>query len=206
MRSSRVEWDVENTEHSPGHSLCSGRFASPIRLRFTANNLSSSIIDTHSFNIITMGALKHVILPAFGILHAYMALHGTRDLATFNAMVGLPAPTSSTSGTTPPADDSTTTMTTTINHLLAWLRGFHFSACILCFSCVTCQGQHRFRGQLALAETVVFGMAAYDAYKQKFNHYKVWPMVATAVAGIGAVLNRCEPGIFTKSKIMDSKY
>jgi hypothetical protein len=149
-----------------------------------------------------MGALKHVILPTFGILHAYLALHGTRDLATFNAVVGLPAnPSSSTIS----SDDSTTTVTT-INHMLAWLRGFHFSACILCFSCVTCQGQHRFRGQLALAETVVFGAAAFDAYKQQFTNYKVWPMVATAVAGIGAVLNRCEPGIFTKSKIMDLKY
>jgi hypothetical protein len=152
-----------------------------------------------------MGALKHVILPAFGILHAYLALHGTRDLATFNAVVGLPANPSSTSGATTPADDTTTT-TTTMNHMLAWLRGFHFSACILFFSCVSCQGQHRFRGQLAWAETVVFGMAAFDAYKQQFKNYKVWPMVATAVAGIGAVLNRCEPGIFTKSKVMESKY
>lgn len=136
-----------------------------------------------------MGLLKHVLLPAFGLLHVAAAA-GCSDLASWAALVGLPKDTVSS------VDETSIRQ----NHMLGILRSFHITLAFLCGLSVTKESAH-FRGQVILAEALLFAGCTIDAYRvgKGVLQYPI-PALYSLVAAAGYVVNAMEPGIFTKDK------
>ena len=136
--------------------------------------------------LITMGLLKHVVLPAFALIHAG-SLVACRDLASWARMVGL-------------KDDVTEADEKSIrqNHMLGCLRGFNFAMLLLCGMGIFTESAH-FRKEIAVAEAALFSVVTVDAYRLGGLNYMI-PGSQALVAMIGVFINSMEPGIFTKDK------
>jgi len=132
-----------------------------------------------------MGLLKHVLLPAFGLMHATYAA-ASKDLTSWSKLcgVGMPPPESKD------GDDVAT------KHMVSVIRGFNLTMAFLCAWGVVHERAH-FRGQVILAEAVLFGYVTFNAIRMNVVNY-TWPLLSTIVAGAGYYINSKEPGIFTK--------
>lgn len=127
-----------------------------------------------------MGLLQHVVLPAFGLLHAAGGFMGCKDLTSWAGMVGLPAESVNE------FDERSVRQ----NHMLGCLRGFNLSLFVLCGVGVFCTtSTTEFRKQVVLAEGVLFATAAVDAYRQGTLNYWV-PTIQTVVALLAGVFGK----------------
>lgn len=133
-----------------------------------------------------MGLLKHVLLPAFGLIHLGSAAVCS-DLESFAKMLGLKDSVSK--------EDETSVRQ---NHMLGVIRGFNLAMMTLCAVGVWKESAH-FRGQIVLSEAILFGAAAIDAIRLGGLNYVI-PGFYSLVAAAGFVVNSMEPGIFTKDK------
>lgn len=133
-----------------------------------------------------MGLLKHVLLPGFGLIHAASAA-ACSDLNGWASVIGLKDSVSE--------DDEKSVRQ---NHMLGVLRGFNLAMMTLCGMGIFKEHAH-FRGQIVLAEFVLFATAAVDAFRLGELNYFV-PGVQALVALGGFIVNSMEPGIFTKDK------
>lgn len=136
-----------------------------------------------------MGLLKHLLLPAFGLVHGASAI-ACRDLGSWAELVGLPKDSVS--------EESDEKSTIRQNHMLGCLRGFNIAMMTLCGMGVLKESAH-FRGQIILAEAALFSVVAVDAFRLGTLNYLI-PLGHALVAAAGFVINSMEPGIFTKDK------
>ena len=141
-----------------------------------------------------MGLLKHVLLPAFGIMHVAAAA-ACSDLTSWAAMVGLPK-----ESVTPPPDDENKNNKSLLRqrHMLGALRGFNVAMGLLCVLGVATESAH-FRAQIVLAQAVLYSVVAVDAFRLGTLNFWI-PASQALVAVAGFVVNAMEPGIFTKDK------
>lgn len=133
-----------------------------------------------------MGLLKHFLLPAFGLVHGASVV-ACSDLKGWANMVGKKDDVSK--------DDEDSVRQ---NHMLGSLRGFNLSMMILC-GLGTFKEHAHFRGQIILAEFVLFSTVAIDAFRLGDLNYMI-PGAHALVALGGFIVNHMEPGIFTKAK------
>ena len=133
-----------------------------------------------------MGILKHVLLPGFGLLHAAAAV-ACKDLKGWASVIGLKDSVSE--------DDEKSIRQ---NHTLGIVRGFNLAMMTLCALGVFKEHAH-FRGQIILAEFILFATAAVDAFRLGELNYVV-PGVTSLVALGGLFVSSMEPGIFTKDR------
>ena len=136
-----------------------------------------------------MGALKHVILPLYTILHLigfYQALDAKR-FVEFCSM---------------PLDDGDEEIQTTREiHLVGIIMSFQLAMAYLCgISCIH-ENSH-FRGVVIVWEVIFYGLRTYNAYFTLGLPFDVYskPGIAAIIAIIGTVLHSMEPGLFTKDK------
>jgi len=133
-----------------------------------------------------MGLLKHVLLPAFGLVHATSAV-ACFDLKNWAGMIGLKDSVS-------PEDEKSIRQ----NHMLGVLRSFNLGMCFLC-AVGTFKEHAHFRAQIILAEFIMFSSVTVDAFRLGGLNYLV-PGFHALVALGGYIVNSMEPGIFTKDK------
>eukprot|EP00565_Helicotheca_tamesis_P009038 CAMPEP_0185726872 /NCGR_PEP_ID=MMETSP1171-20130828/2722_1 /TAXON_ID=374046 /ORGANISM="Helicotheca tamensis, Strain CCMP826" /LENGTH=139 /DNA_ID=CAMNT_0028395313 /DNA_START=15 /DNA_END=434 /DNA_ORIENTATION=- len=134
-----------------------------------------------------MGVLKHVVLPAFGLIHI-ASIITFRDLKSWGEMVGK-------------VDDMTEKDNESIrqNHMLGAFRGFNAAMLTLCgFGIFANECHSDTRQAIAMAETVLFGMVSIDAYRLGSGLNYFVPGVQSLLALGGAIISYMEPGIFTK--------
>jgi hypothetical protein len=150
-----------------------------------SHNLSTSF-QSRQEHIKIMGLLKHVLLPGFGLMHAASAA-ACSDLKGWAKLVGL-------------QDDILEEDEKSVrqNHMLGVVRGFNLAMMTLCALGVFKEHAH-FRGQIILAEFVLFATAAVDAFRLGGLNYIVPGASALAALG-GFIVHSLEPGIFTKDK------
>ena len=130
-----------------------------------------------------MGALKHVILPAFGLLHASVVFT-CKDFSSWAKMVAQD-----------PEDENSKSLA--MKHMLGVIRGFNLTLLFLCgWGCL--KGDAQFRQTLAVAECINFSAAAADAFRLGLNY--LVPASMALIATIGRVVSGLEPGIFTTDK------
>jgi hypothetical protein len=135
-----------------------------------------------------MGILKHVVLPAFALVHA-ASLYACKDLKTWGALVGLVSETEVTE-----SDVASIRQ----NHMLGALRGFNLALLGLCgYGIFAKSTSSDCRQAIALAETALFSVATVDAYRLGGLNYFV-PAAHSFVALGGYLVSLMEPGIFTK--------
>lgn len=134
-----------------------------------------------------MGLLKHVLLPAFGLMHV-ASVAACSDLTTWAGMIGLPKESVSDK------DKESVRQ----NHMLGCLRGFNLAMGVLCTMGIFMESAH-FRAQVILTEAVMFSVATIDAMRLGTLNWTV-PALHAAVALAGFVVNSLEPGIFTKDR------
>ncbi|KAG7359859.1 hypothetical protein IV203_034957 [Nitzschia inconspicua] len=132
-----------------------------------------------------MGLLKHVVLPAFGLLHA-ASLAACKDLKSFGGMIKCDDVT---------AEDEKSTRQ---NHMLGIIRGFNLAMLTLCgFGIFGGKASSSdTRQAIAVAEFALFSVVTFDAYKQQLNYYI--PGAQALLALGGTIVSFMEPGIFTK--------
>jgi hypothetical protein len=151
-----------------------------VSLEFRIHSLSQAS------NSSKMGILKHILLPGFGLLHAASAA-ACWDLKGWASVIGLKGSVSE--------DDEKSIRQ---NHTLGVLRGYNLAMMTLCAMGVFKEHAH-FRGQIILAEFVLFATATVDAFRLGELNYVV-PGGISLVALGGFIVNSMEPGIFTKDK------
>ena len=131
-----------------------------------------------------MGILKHIVLPALAVVHAFQAYKiltdGKDSLPSF---YGWP--------------ESSTPLTVREGHLMGIVLSISATLAINCFASIFLETAH-YRGMAALLELIYFGTESYDAYTTGFP-YEVKGSFA-AIALVGLVLHAMEPGLFTKDK------
>ncbi|CAJ1941117.1 unnamed protein product [Cylindrotheca closterium] len=133
-----------------------------------------------------MGLLKHVLLPAFGLMHG-ASVAACSDLKGWAEMIGKKDDVSE-------KDENSVRQ----NHMLGSLRGFNLGMMVLCGMGIFKEHAH-FRGQIILTEFVLFTTVAVDAYRLGDLNYMI-PGAHALVALGGFIVNHLEPGIFTKPK------
>jgi hypothetical protein len=133
-----------------------------------------------------MGLLKHVLLPGFGIIHAASAA-ACSDLKGWAGLVGLKNDVSD-------VDEKSVRQ----NHMVGVLRGFNLAMMTLCALGIFKEHAH-FRGQIILAEFVLFATATVDAFRLEGLNYYIPGAHALAALG-GFIIHSMEPGIFTNDK------
>ena len=136
-----------------------------------------------------MGLLKHVLLPAFGLIHATSAA-ACSDLKSWSSIVGLNKDTAVSE------DDEKSVRQ---NHMLGVIRGFNVAMMALCGMGIFKESAH-FRAQIILAEFALFSTVAIDAFRLGGGLSYVVPGVQAFIALGGFIINSMEPGIFTKDK------
>lgn len=134
-----------------------------------------------------MGLLKHVLLPAFGLIHATSAA-ACSDLKSWSSIIGLKDKVS---------DEDETSVRQ--NHMLGVIRGFNVAMMALCGMGIFKESAH-FRAQIILAEFALFSTVAVDAFRLGGGLNYLVPGVQAVVALGGFIINSMEPGIFTKDK------
>uniref|UniRef100_A0A7S2GVN7 Transmembrane protein 107 n=1 Tax=Helicotheca tamesis TaxID=374047 RepID=A0A7S2GVN7_9STRA len=133
-----------------------------------------------------MGILKHVVLPAFGLVHA-ASIIVCKDVKSWGKMVGKD-------------DDITEEDSKSLrqNHMVGALRGFNAAMLTLCGFGIFSNACHSdARQAIAYAETILFAVVSVDAYRLGGLNYFV-PGVQSLFAFGGTVISYMEPGIFTK--------
>mmetsp|Transcript_85654 Transcript_85654/g.247297 ORF Transcript_85654/g.247297 Transcript_85654/m.247297 type:complete len:140 (-) Transcript_85654:1529-1948(-) len=136
-----------------------------------------------------MGLLKHVLLPAFGLIHATSAA-ACSDLKSWSSIIGL-----NKDATVSEEDEKSVRQ----NHMLGVIRGFNIAMMALCGMGIFKESAH-FRAQIILAEFALFSTVAIDAFRLGGGlRYGVPAMHAILALG-GFIINSMEPGIFTKDK------
>ncbi len=136
-----------------------------------------------------MGLLKHVLLPAFGLIHATSAT-ACSDLKSWSSMFGL-----KDSSSVSEEDENSVRQ----NHMLGVIRGFNVAMMALCGMGIFKESAH-FRAQIILAEFALFSSVAIDAFRLGGGLNYIVPGVQALVALGGFIINSMEPGIFTKDK------
>ena len=136
-----------------------------------------------------MGLLKHVVLPAFGLMHA-ASVAACSDLSTWAGMVGLKKDESVSN------DDKKSVRQ---NHMLGVLRGFNVAMMLLCGMGAAKESSH-FRAQIVLAEAAFFAVVTVDAFRLGGGLNYLVPGSQALLATVAYVINSMEPGIFTKDK------
>jgi hypothetical protein len=142
-----------------------------------------------------MGILKHIILPAFGIVHA-SSVYACKDLKTWGLFIGLDT-----------QDDDVTDMDETDDksmirqkHMVGCLRGFNMALLGLCgYGIFAKSASSDCRQAIALAEVALFSVATLDAWSVgggQLNYYI--PAAHSLLALGGFLVSYLEPGIFTK--------
>ena len=134
-----------------------------------------------------MGLLKHVLLPAFGLIHATSAA-ACSDLKSWSSIIGLKKDVSE-------EDEKSVRQ----NHMLGVIRGFNVAMMALCGMGIFKESAH-FRAQIILAEFALFSTVAIDAFRLGGGLNYVVPGVQAVIALGGFIINSMEPGIFTKDK------
>ena len=133
-----------------------------------------------------MGLLKHVLLPAFGLIHATSAA-ACSDLKSWSSIIGLNKDVSE-------EDEKSVRQ----NHMLGVIRGFNVAMMALCGMGIFRESAH-FRAQIILAVFALFSTVAIDAFRLGGLNYVV-PGVHAVIALGGFIINSMEPGIFTKDE------
>mmetsp|Transcript_13818 Transcript_13818/g.33449 ORF Transcript_13818/g.33449 Transcript_13818/m.33449 type:complete len:140 (+) Transcript_13818:159-578(+) len=137
-----------------------------------------------------MGLLKHVLFPAFALVHG-MSVMACMTLDGWAEMVNLELENGD-------ADRESKRQL----HMLGTLRAFNAAMCILFVLGVMSESSH-YRSVLILAETVMFGLVTIDAYLLGLDF--LVPAGIAAVALAGCVVHSKEPGIFTSDKEKSKK-
>eukprot|EP00977_Amphora_coffeiformis_P018193 scaffold6298_cov152-Amphora_coffeaeformis.AAC.2 len=127
-----------------------------------------------------MGLLKHVVLPAFGLMHA-ASVAACSDLSSWASMVGLKDDSVS--------DDDKNSVRQ--NHMLGALRGFNVAMMLLCGMGAAKESAH-FRAQIVLAEAAFFAVVTVDAFRLGGLNYLV-PGFQTLLATVAYAINAMEP-------------
>jgi len=147
-----------------------------------------------------MGLLKHILLPAFGAMHASSAA-ACYDLKGWANLVGLNKDdddTTSKDVNDPNIITEQDNKSIRQNHMLGVLRGFNLAMMALC-AMGTLKEHAHFRSRIILAEFILYATATVDAYRLGGLNYFVPGAMSLAALG-GFVVNSLEPGIFTKDK------
>lgn len=134
-----------------------------------------------------MGLLKHVLLPAFGLIHATSAA-ACSDLKSWSSIVGLDKEVSE-------EDEKSVRQ----NHMLGMIRGFNVAMMALCGMGIFKESAH-FRAQIILAEFALFSTVSIDAFRLGGGLRYSVPGIQAIIALGGFIINSMEPGIFTKDK------
>ena len=131
-----------------------------------------------------MGILKHIVLPALAVVHAFQAYKiltdGKDSLPSF---YGWP--------------ESSTPLSSRESHLMGIILSTSATLAVNCFASIFLETAH-YRGMATLLELIYFSAEAYDAYITGFP-YEVKGSFA-AVALVGLIIHAMEPGLFTKDK------
>jgi hypothetical protein len=131
-----------------------------------------------------MGMLKHIVLPALAIAHAFQAykilVDGKDALPKF---YGWP--------------DSTIPLTAREQHMMGVILSISLALSMNCFASILLENAH-YRRMATFLELIYFGSEVYDAYEMGFP-YEIKAGFA-ALALVGLVVHSMEPGILTKDK------
>eukprot|EP00522_Entomoneis_paludosa_P004223 CAMPEP_0172467020 /NCGR_PEP_ID=MMETSP1065-20121228/57732_1 /TAXON_ID=265537 /ORGANISM="Amphiprora paludosa, Strain CCMP125" /LENGTH=139 /DNA_ID=CAMNT_0013224037 /DNA_START=76 /DNA_END=495 /DNA_ORIENTATION=- len=133
-----------------------------------------------------MGLLKHAVLPLFALLHASVSLvlwtqgpEGVIPMFDWPAKAG---------------DDQAVTVWEA--HALGILGGCEIALSFLCV--VGIFESSRFRSIIIVAEAMVWGVGAFDAFKNGVPYEFAATMFV--IATVSGVIHSQEPGLFAKDK------
>ena len=131
-----------------------------------------------------MGILKHVILPAFGLLNINAAL-SCRNFSSWAKLLLQD----------PETDDDK--KSAAVKHTLGSIQGFSLAMAFLC-AWGSLKGDAEFRKVVVMAECITCSVSAYDAFGLGLNYFV--PAGFALLGAAGRVVSGMEPGIFTKDK------
>ena len=138
-----------------------------------------------------MGLLKHVVLPLFSILHAFVAVNlviGRKEYFV-NEVLHYPA-------------SPHESLTQWEDHFLGIIAGVHMALLYGCLMGIFLEHGH-YRAIIAAMELIYCLNGSYDAMRLGFP-YGV-PFAFTGLAAIGLVAHAFEPGFLTKDKTKTKK-
>jgi len=139
-----------------------------------------------------MGLLKHVVLPFFSILHAFLAviiLLGRKEYLLKDILHYPESPHEN--------------LTQYEEHFLGVIAGCHMAFLFGCLMGIFIEHGH-YRATVAAMELIYCGNAGYDAMRLGCP-YEL-PFALGGLAAVGLVAHAFEPGLFTKDKNKTKKH